>query len=257
VNIAAGSTGTVTIKDNKFKMGPNCAKNSFGPGLGNGFIRIQDYTPAGLEFESNYVDGDMYNQKTATNCMSFATSGGATIKYNAMLRCDGRPIALTAGGGVAFTGPILVEYNYVEDYSHLNALHGEFILATFQSGTLSSFRASYDTILLGPNVQGTTALENETEGTGCCTIANAQIDHLVGIANGSNTASYIGWFGDHYGQVTIENNYVDLTGTQNGGIDSWGMSGGTCTNRTIFSGNVNLVSGASLNTWKLNTGAGC
>ena len=252
--VSAGQTGTLTIRDDNFKMGPNCAANNSGPGVGPVLIRAYDPSTANLDLESNNIDGDMYNQSQSSLCLHLATYGGAMIKYNAIFRCDGRPITFPG----TTSGNVVSKYNYVEDYSLLGGIHGEFIMASFASGSVALEQSSYDTVLQGSGAQinGSTALISLTPGTPCCVIGSAQIDHLVGISNkhaGSNTISEIGWFGGGYGQITIEDSYGDATGA----FGFWGNGGGTCSNATTFARNVNLLNGESENTWSTNTGQGC
>jgi hypothetical protein len=257
--LASGQTGTLTIRDNNFKNGPNCASNNTGPGVGAELIRAMDPSPANLDFESNNLDGDMFNAASLTGCAFLATYGSVTIKYNAIFRCEAQPVHIPSA---TISGAIISQSNYVEDFQLKSGGHGEFWQASLASGTVPLEQSSYDTVLQGSQVEahGSTALITPFPGNGCCTVSKAQIDHLLGVTNtnsGVTTTSFIGWFGGSFGQITIQDSYADPTGTENGGVDFWGVQSATCANRSVLSGNVNLVSGKSANKWSSNSATRC
>ena len=253
-------TGTLTLKDVRFKNGPNCTGNNTGPGVGPMLVRALDGgSSANLDLENITVDGDMYNQASSPGgCLYFSIYGSVTIRYSAFLRCDGRPITI-ASGSTASTF-LLTNYNYIEDmnYTTFNGWHGEFVLETSTGPNMASFTSSYDTALNGHNVatgsNGTTAFINPTPGVFSTKFATVQIDHLVAVTNYNPaapggqtvTTSQAAWFGGFYGTITISNNYVDHTGTYG---SSFGTGGGYCDSPTTFTSNTDLVSGGAINTW--------
>lgn len=86
-----------------------------------------------------------------------------------------------------------------------------------------------------------------------------QVDHSVAISNtpsGSNSATLVEAAWNHFltGSLILTSNFVDQSQSFHW---SAAISNVTCDTAATFTGNVDLVSGATLTTWGTNSGTGC
>jgi len=209
-------SGTITVANNNFKNGPNCAVN-------NGYLIKTNQGSANLLLEYNQIDGDAahYPAPLASTIIAASTTGSVTLMYNAIVNSPQRPMSTST------TGNVLLKSNYVEGWTLIPTLleHGGVLEQTTPAGAhVASVTYAYNTTLVPASAPvGTTTAAFTLSGRpgGHVYFGSSTVDHNVvvtnlsggvkGAATTSGALAYINW--GTYGTVTITNNYVDPTGS--------------------------------------------
>ncbi len=207
--------GTVTVQNNNFKSGPNCAVTS-------GYLIKLDGGSANLVLKYNQIDGNaqQYPAALAGTIQDNSPTGSLTMEYNAIINSPQRPVNSYTSGN------IVDRYNYIDGWVLYNPVleHGETLLD--QPGpriSVASVIHAFNTVLLpAAEIANSTTAPFFLSGTpgGYNFFASSTVDHNVVVTNladgvpGQYTTSaalaYIDW--GLFGTVTVTNNYVDPTG---------------------------------------------
>lgn len=283
-----GGPGNYTITTTGAIYSPRTAY-IFGPNSGLGFLLNVGGvggTASSVTLTQNLIDrgqvGPLNWQDGANNEFAIATSSTATISYNAILRCNCRPINVSFVGSGPFSAHNL--YNYVEEYGFNQA---DAHLEVGQEAATSNPNAVATILQYTGNVYLTTVDAeanngdsdvwlNLEDGTAQVTQV-AQVDHNTFVSNtpniymssnpGTQGSQRAGISGPVYvidGEVdslTFDYNWVDPTGTN--GVTCLGFthggttSGNGATNPTIGTHNYNLLTGNPQATNKWGLGQAC
>jgi hypothetical protein len=239
------STGTVTVTDNNFQTSSECV-------LVQTLVKVADNNdPLNVIWGYNTVNGDMYHYTLGQDCVVVQNTGTFTSYHNAYLQCSGRPVAFSPYFGA---NSATSTSDYVEDFSN-DGTHGEFLVSTM-TGTEPLEEYQYDTFVLSANSLSNccTSMLFAGAGNGGQTVthiiidSDVMVDNLAGGSGGTETNStQVEFPSNTVVNSQITNVYSDGTGLGTPGRH-WATYA-TCTNPTTFSGNVNLVSGAAINSW--------
>jgi hypothetical protein len=208
-------TGTITIQNNNFQSGSNCAVTS-------GYLIKLDGGSANLVLQYNQIDGNaqLYPAALAGDVQDNSPTGSLTVEYNAIINSPQRPINSDTSGN------IIDKYNFYGGWVLYSQVveHGEAILEQPAAGvTVASVTHAFNTVLLpAAEIANSTTAPFYLTGTpgGYNYLTNSTVDHNVVVTNqpsnvdGEYTTSaalaYIAW--GMFGTVTITNNYVDPSG---------------------------------------------
>ncbi len=266
-------TGPVVIKNSNFAFGSACqTRNPY---------YLLELNGSSITIENNYFDGGgaawgkdgSGNVGVAIISASVSTlNGSMTVEYNAFLHGPGRFISYNTCVGTAPTtcGDFTWEFNYGEGMIYQSfAEHGEMTFSNFGSAAMNAGDVQSNAIFsystwLEPLITGITGAAGSTSmiapfvGAGAGpytnTITNTQVDHNTEVANSNSemsasvTVSTLGvWLAyGYFTSVTIENNYLDPTGSyycfsQPSGGNGQGVGSAT------FLGNIDLLDGSAWN----------
>ena len=241
-------TGTITVANNNFKNGPNCA-------VAKGYLIKTNQGSANLFLEYNQIDGDAvhFPAPLVSTIEDNSTTGYLTMIYNAIVNSSQRPASTSTSGN------IVDKYNYIAAWNLYNQVleHGEIILQqpSAHAAVNSVVHAFNTTVIPAAEVANSTTATFALSGTpGAFTnYGTSTVDHNVVVTNlsggvaGAHTTSaalaYVNW--GMFGVLNITNNYVDPTGaiscTQNvGGAQKvvGGISGNTVRVTSVGAGAV-------------------
>jgi hypothetical protein len=202
--------GVITVRNNKFRNGSNCA-------VAKGFLVKVDGGSADFDFEYNDVDGGYPTYKAFLASTIFTGMlGRQTYRYNAILNSPQRPVTTVA------TGDLLVQYNYVDGWVMVPGVeHGEFLEVVARPGSvIENSTYAFNTMLIPstqpPRGSTTTFYLASTPGGGV-RFTNAVVDRNTVVSNLSSgvltvasTLTELGW--SRFTNVAITDNYVDPTG---------------------------------------------
>jgi hypothetical protein len=260
----------VAIYNNNFGNGTGCA------GASNAYLaQMQNGSTGALWILSNTFDGAAPVQTAATNLLQAYTTGNTTIEFNGFKHTPGRPVSYIGGNASTF----VEKYNYFEGWVYLDGSiqgHGETTVITIPAAaTATLIDVEFNTALqpnlafsqvgnpgtVGSNTTYYVDLSNTTAGATQFTVSNNVAITNTNITSGGFTTAaavsnlHIG----QYTNVTFSNNYADGTGSVPGGATFYftATSPGVCTNPATFSGNINMLTGATISGWQSNTASGC
>jgi hypothetical protein len=244
---------TMTISSGGAQTGTWSAGNFTGNQLQ---IKVNADVSSPITFTSNELFGNMYVYTVGGQaCLTDNGSGSYTSTYNVYLQCPGRPVAFNSSG--AFSS----KYDYCEDFSN-DGSHGECQVMTY-TGTQSAITYQYDTMVATNNMIANccTSFIFSGAGAGGQTVTQITIDHNWMVINPGASSTFtlstaIEFPSNTVTNSAITNNYIDGTGLEvaNRNYSTYA----TCTHATTFSGNIDLVSGASINAWSsVGGGRGC
>lgn len=219
------------------------------------FIVIQEGSSAGLTMTNNILDGGS-TVPGAVGCQNYglylastATSGNtATVKYNYVHNLPCQFVTIGASGN---NTSVIMKYNLLVDMAPVSGAHDNYLQSSIGVGTSQSTDVEY-------NMQYQTIAGNgeffQLAGlaTGAITV-NPVVSNNTFITNSTGVMSVDvhgpaepRWNTAVSGTCLINNNYFDLTGnitgSPAGAFYSGSWSGSGCT----ASGNINLVSGATI-----------
>ncbi len=208
-------TGTITVQNNNFQSGSNCA-------VTYGYLIKLDGGSANLVLEYNQIDGNAQNYpaKLAGTIQDNSPTGVLTIEYNAIINSPQRPVNSDTSGN------IVDEYNYYAGWVLYDQVveHGEVLLEQpLARVTVASVMHAFNTVLIpAAEIANSTTAPFFLSGTpgGYNYFTSSTVDHNVVVTNlaggvaGQHTTSaalaFIDW--GMFGTVTITNNYVDPSG---------------------------------------------
>jgi hypothetical protein len=208
-------TGTITIENNNFKSGPNCAVTI-------GYLIKVDPGPANLVLEYNQIDGNAQNYPAALagTVQDNSLTGSLTMEYNAIINSPQRPV------NSGTSGNIIEQYNYIDGWVLYNTVieHGETLLEQAGPGvTVNSVTYAFNTAVIpAAEIANSTTAPFYLAGTpgGYNYFTTSTVDHNVVVTNqpgnvdGEYTTAaalaFIDW--GMFGTIYITNNYVDPSG---------------------------------------------
>lgn len=257
LDMSSGQTGTVTIKNSKFKDGPDCANNN--QGVGSYLILGINSSTANFDFEYNNIDGG--KDTSLANCVTASFSGAITIAHNAVIHCNSQPFQIASA-----TAPTsITSYaNFVEGFIYqVGGLHGEFWIAAFDpsgiggssSGSTGAWTSTVDTVVQdSDNVSVTTLIYDQPNNNTCqaaapaaCSFSSVTNNYLFGVTN-KNASAAVSSFAvsvasGTFGSVTITNSLIDQTGILVGAFGIGGSSAFTFHGTTNGTTTVTVTSG--------------
>ena len=242
----ASSITAITLKNDYFRMGPNCDFNN------GSLVFIVGGGGASLDLESSTFDGayPAYAPVNAPIGLLFDTRNvspcGATVmKYLVFINSPQRPVSAGTCGSrtVAFT--------YFEGWQLDTTFtqHGEILQdTTAANSVVPNVTYSFVTVMAPVSQVGTmnAAAVAIFSGSANVTYASVQVDHSVFITNGHNgkvTESKGVWIGyNTFGSATWTNNYFDPSGLNY----CFSREDAIAVGSSTFTNNVDLLDGSTV-----------
>jgi hypothetical protein len=266
LQIVPTAGGTITISNSAFGGGVCSA-------AGNDLISVTASAyVTNLVLSYSSVDGlGRFYPANLDAMVKLDSAGTFTGDYDVLLHAPTHVVAYTSEANSG-TGNLL-KHSYIEGFVYPpNTTHGEVLINGLggSTNTIPFETYSFNLIMMPHDVYASccTAGIYGSIGGGIAssgTVSAFQIDHNVVTCNkvgGVSPTSGCGLILSHgtFGSVTISNNYIDPTGA----IWPFAVSGSAnplvtaCTMPAVFSGNINMLSGAAITTWGANIiGSGC